>query len=244
MKTLFVLSALCACAFADSLYAYNTIPYSSVYPYSATYSPYVNAYYPVQQVATHQKSAVIPNVLPSNLNKQYHAQDSLGQFSFGYTNPQSGRSEVKSADGTVAGQYSYVQPQGNVVQVKYVADSQGYRVQDAVPQTIGFRAKRDTPADTVKVGDYRDGRQLYYPVAGSYLYPGALPVVQGSHVGQQYVKTVVQQPAGLYNPYYGHAGVYPHTVPVVYTTAAKDSFVKGSSAGIAGAEFPKTVVQA
>jgi len=179
--------------------------------------------------------------------KQYYAQDNLGQFSFGYTNPQSARSEIKSADGTVAGQYSYVQPHGNVVQVKYVADSQGYRVEDSVPQSIGYRVKRDTPAGTFKVPE---ARQLYHPTAvGSpyYVYPGALPIVQDGNkvnVGQQYVKTV-QQPAvltsGLYNPYYSH--VYPYgSLPAVYS---QDSLIKGTKVStVAGAEYPKTIVHA
>jgi len=152
----------------------------------------------------------------------------------------SARSEIKSADGTVAGQYSYVQPQGNVVQVKYVADSQGFRTENSVPQSIGFRAKRDVPASTVKLPE---GRQLYYPTVGAspyYAYPG-------QHVGQQYVKTAVvghQQPivaaTGVYNPYYSHVSPYA-TVPVVYS---QDSLVKGTQVSSSAAEFPKTVVQA
>jgi len=256
MKTLLVLAALCACTLADSLYGYNAIPYSSVYPH-ASYTPYVSTYNQAYNYPHHQaqaKTAVIPNVLPSGLNKQYQSQDNLGQFSFGYTNPQSARSEVKSADGTVAGQYSYVQPQGNVVQVKYVADSQGYRVEDNVPRTVGFRYKRDTE----EAEKTRDARQVYYtPAVTAYQYPahgyqyGVYPQASAVYpvaVQQQQSSIVKTVPAVVgqsvvYNPTYGHYGYPAAAVVPVVTGAAQDSLVKGQVSA-SGSEYPKTVVHA
>ena len=59
---------------------------------------------------------------------QYHAQDELGQYTFGYSDPNSARTEVKTADGVVRGAYNYVDDKGIVQTVQYVSDALGYRV--------------------------------------------------------------------------------------------------------------------
>ncbi|CAG0882151.1 unnamed protein product [Cyprideis torosa] len=58
---------------------------------------------------------------------QYHAQQGDGQYSFGYVALGSARRETKMKDGTVEGSYIYVDGDGNVQEVNYVADSSGYR---------------------------------------------------------------------------------------------------------------------
>lgn len=45
---------------------------------------------------------------------QYHAQDELGQYSFGYSGPSSTKHEQKTTDGVTRGTYSYVDPLGRV----------------------------------------------------------------------------------------------------------------------------------
>lgn len=42
---------------------------------------------------------------------QYHSQDTLGQYSYGYNGASSAKVETKSLDGVTRGSYSYV---GNV----------------------------------------------------------------------------------------------------------------------------------
>merc|ERR1719513_273317 len=59
---------------------------------------------------------------------QYHAQDDAGQYSFGYSDGNSVKQEVKTADGVVRGAYSYVDSDGIVQTVNYIADSMGFRV--------------------------------------------------------------------------------------------------------------------
>merc|ERR1712106_740531 len=59
---------------------------------------------------------------------QYHAQDPAGQYSFGYNDPNSVRQEVKTADGVVRGAYRYVDTNGIVQTVEYIADAAGFRV--------------------------------------------------------------------------------------------------------------------
>ncbi|XP_063585299.1 uncharacterized protein LOC134762682 [Penaeus indicus] len=69
---------------------------------------------------------------------QYHAQDELGQYSFGYSGGPSSRSESRDAYGNVRGSFSYVDSYGNVQSRSYVADDFGFRVIG----TDGLRHKR------------------------------------------------------------------------------------------------------
>merc|ERR1712007_253811 len=59
---------------------------------------------------------------------QYHAQDDAGQYSFGYNDGSSVKQEIKTADGVVRGAYSYVDSDGIVQNVNYIADALGFRV--------------------------------------------------------------------------------------------------------------------
>merc|ERR1712203_1347780 len=63
-------------------------------------------------------ASVAPIVPPSS---QFHAQDELGQFSFGYQNINSARSETKDAFGVTRGSYQYVDANNVVQTVHYTA---------------------------------------------------------------------------------------------------------------------------
>jgi len=73
--------------------------------------------------------AAAPVVAPAHTSSQYHAQDELGQYSYGYAGGPSSKSEVKTADGVTRGSYSYVDANNIVQTVNYVADPvNGFRV--------------------------------------------------------------------------------------------------------------------
>lgn len=59
---------------------------------------------------------------------QYHAQDELGQYSYGYADGLSSKQESRTADGITTGSYSYLDANGIVQNAKYVADAAGFRV--------------------------------------------------------------------------------------------------------------------
>merc|ERR1712158_214112 len=68
-----------------------------------------------------------PVVVPPS--SQFHAQDELGQFSFGYQNINSARTESKDAFGVTRGSYQYVDANNVVQTVHYIADDvNGFRV--------------------------------------------------------------------------------------------------------------------
>merc|ERR1711892_501558 len=87
------------------------------------------AYYaqaPIVQAAPLVHSAPIVQAAPAVDGTQYHAQDVAGQYSFGYNDPNSVRQEVKTADGVVRGAYRYIDTNGVVQTVEYIADAAGF----------------------------------------------------------------------------------------------------------------------
>lgn len=62
-------------------------------------------------------------------SSQYHSQDAIGQYSYGYANELSAKNEIQSADGQTVGSYSYVDPDGKIQNVQYRSDAvHGFRV--------------------------------------------------------------------------------------------------------------------
>merc|ERR1712001_276823 len=73
--------------------------------------------------------APIPAAIPSTPSSQFHAQDEFGQFSFGYENINSAKTETKDAFGVTRGSYQYVAANGILQTVNYIADDvNGFRV--------------------------------------------------------------------------------------------------------------------
>ena len=87
------------------------------------------------------QSAAVPAVTGS----QYHAQDEAGQYSFGYNDLNSVRQETKTADGAVAGQYQYIDSEGVIQTVQYIADEAGFRVAGSNLPVFAAAVPADTP---------------------------------------------------------------------------------------------------
>ncbi|XP_011310454.1 uncharacterized protein [Fopius arisanus] len=81
--------------------------------------------------------------LPGGILSEY--QDSLGQYSFGYSTPESARSEMRSADGKTRGAFSFVDDSGIIQTAKYTADSEsGFRI-EATYLPVAPKPVQDTP---------------------------------------------------------------------------------------------------
>ena len=65
------------------------------------------------------------------MGSQYHAQDEFGNLNYGYSNLNSAKAEAGNTYGGVNGGYSYVDANGVLQQVQYVADAAGFRVADS-----------------------------------------------------------------------------------------------------------------
>jgi len=64
-----------------------------------------------------------------NPSTQFHAQDEFGQFSFGHAGGPSARTEARNAFGVTTGSYQYIDANGLLQTVNYVADPvNGFRV--------------------------------------------------------------------------------------------------------------------
>ncbi|XP_011165283.1 uncharacterized protein LOC105199756 [Solenopsis invicta] len=87
-------------------------PFSSIQKRVALPAPYVLPVVPYR-------------LLHSSL---HHTQDSLGQYDYSYTGDSSAKTESRSLDGTTRGAYSYIDPNGILQQVHYIADHNGFRV--------------------------------------------------------------------------------------------------------------------
>merc|ERR1712213_255887 len=128
---------------------YSYLPYAQNYAYHTAAAPVVKAApsrpvvsvthtapapavhaAPVVQAAAPVAYAAAPvQVAPAAVQgSQYHAQDDAGQYSFGYNDGSSVKQEIKTADGVIRGAYSYVDADGIVQNVNYIADAFGFRV--------------------------------------------------------------------------------------------------------------------
>merc|ERR1711935_633743 len=65
---------------------------------------------------------------PVPTHSQFHGQDELGGYNYGYSNANSAKQEFKTADGIVRGTYSYVDANGILQTVNYISDAEGFKV--------------------------------------------------------------------------------------------------------------------
>jgi len=92
------------------------------YPYA--YAPAAYAAAPVVQAAP-------APVVPYAPSSQFQAQDEFGNLQYGYSNINAVKHEVGNAYGGVTGGYSYVDANGALQRVEYIADGAGFRVADS-----------------------------------------------------------------------------------------------------------------
>jgi len=107
---------------------YAVLPYAAAAPapvVAAAPAP-VAAAAPV--VAAPAYAAYAPYYHPGS---QFHAQDGLGNLNYGYANINSNAHVVGNTYGGVTGAYSYVDANGKLQQVEYVADAAGFRTADS-----------------------------------------------------------------------------------------------------------------
>ncbi|XP_026479743.1 cuticle protein 6-like [Ctenocephalides felis] len=93
-------------------------------------------------------------------SQQYQSQDGHGSYAYGYADPNSQKTEHRSHDGTTHGEYSYVDGDGKLQAVKYVADHAGFHV-----------AGTNLPQAPQQHGGYHTGAALVHS-GGHGLYHG------------------------------------------------------------------------
>merc|ERR1712088_733589 len=68
---------------------------------------------------------------PAPLSSQFAAGDEFGNTQYGYSNWASSKHEVGNGFGQKTGSYQYVDPNGELQTVTYVADEFGFRTEDS-----------------------------------------------------------------------------------------------------------------
>ena len=121
---------MCAQVALSSLLALGAaqyLPYAG-YGYS-TYNPYpfyAGAYNYAPSTYAATPYAAVP---AASVSSQYHAQDELGQFNYGYADGLSSKYETRRFDGATSGGYSYIDADGKLQSVSYTADDvNGFQV--------------------------------------------------------------------------------------------------------------------
>merc|ERR1719266_2952475 len=107
---------------------------------------HVPAPLPVAPAPVVHHAAHLPLPLAPPPSSQFHAQDEFGQFSFGHQDINSAKVESRDAFGNVRGSYQYVDANGIIQTVNYIADPvNGFRVEatnlpvgPSVPETAAL----------------------------------------------------------------------------------------------------------
>jgi hypothetical protein len=106
----------------------EVVPQSIITPQVGySYLPYASQYEYVLAPESSVPSAPVNHAPTEVVSSQFHAQDELGQYNYGYSNPNSAKQETKSADGVVKGTYSYIDAYGKMQTVNYISDALGFR---------------------------------------------------------------------------------------------------------------------
>nr|CAD7455344.1 unnamed protein product [Timema tahoe] len=122
----------CVLALAAATPGYLGSPLAASYagPYAA--GPYAAGIYGAGIYgATPYAAAPLAAAVPhaASVSTQYHAQDELGQYSYGYSGGPSAKQETRTLDGVTRGGYSYIDAHGLVQSASYVSDPiNGFRV--------------------------------------------------------------------------------------------------------------------
>ena len=83
---------------------------------------------PIAPAAPVFNAAPVAPAVDGVIASQYHAQDEFGNVNYGYSNPNSQKTEQRDAYGNVMGSYSYNDGTGYPKHVSYVADNFGFRI--------------------------------------------------------------------------------------------------------------------
>ena len=119
---------LTACV-AASQAQYIAAPYGLGAPltYGAAPIAYQTAAAPAPVVTVN--AAPVVAAAPLNPSSQFQAQDEFGNIQYGYSNINSQKHETGNTYGGVSGSYSYVDANGIVQTINYIADELGFRAQ-------------------------------------------------------------------------------------------------------------------
>merc|ERR1719411_2292024 len=133
------LVATVSCGEGDKAATLPIVQYASPYGYGVPYLgsgplayPVASAAVPVAYAPAYAGAyAAVAPVPVAPLAHQHHAQDEFGNLAYGYVDHNSAKHESGNGNIGVTGSYQYVDPEGKLQTVQYVADALGFRVADS-----------------------------------------------------------------------------------------------------------------
>lgn len=196
---------------------------------------------------------------PVSLSGQYHVQDSLGQYSYGYSAGSSAKAESRTLDGVTRGGYSYLDGHGVVQTANYIADDvHGFQVSatnvahdtpEVAAAKVAHAVAYNEAANAAAASpDISESVVVSAPVASSYVAsPPALSVVKevpskafsySTVAVSPVVSRVAVNPAVISNAVYEYVAVSPAA------SVVKDVSSKGFSYSSVSASPSVSVVSA
>merc|ERR1711978_281791 len=102
--------------------------------------------------ATYEVAPITPVAAPAPTHSQFHGQDELGGYNYGYATADSSKQEIRTPDGIVQGTYSYVDANGVLQTVNYISDAEGFKVAATnLPQAPVVDVVADALADQASI---------------------------------------------------------------------------------------------
>lgn len=108
---------------------------------SLKYAPKVDSNVPALRFLGNQQHEVLEDIYQA---RQFHGQDGVGGYVYGYSVPDIAKAEKKKASGDLKGSYSYVNGQGQEIKVEYWDDGTGFHHVDNLPK-VELKPAEDTP---------------------------------------------------------------------------------------------------
>ncbi|XP_044268365.1 keratin, type I cytoskeletal 9-like isoform X2 [Tribolium madens] len=108
---------------------------------SLKYAPKIDSNVPAVRYLGNEPHNVLEDIYLAN---QYHGQDGLGGYLYGYSVPDIAKTEKKKAGGDLRGAYNYIAGNGQEIKVEYWDDGTGFHQVDNVPKVLPQQIE-DTP---------------------------------------------------------------------------------------------------
>ncbi|XP_064212677.1 keratin, type I cytoskeletal 9 isoform X3 [Tribolium castaneum] len=188
---------------------------------SLKYAPKIDSNVPAVRYLGNEPHNVVEDIYLAN---QYHGQDGLGGYLYGYSVPDIAKTEKKKAGGDLRGAYNYIAGNGQEIKVEYWDDGSGFHQIDNVPKVLPQQID-DTPEVKAAKEEHQrlwneQAERNSRPVASPYdshgnyaegpLSPQGQKLRQQQFQQQQYQRPSQGQAQQLVNQYQQQRQQYPN----------------------------------
>ncbi|KAF5299375.1 hypothetical protein FQR65_LT09416 [Abscondita terminalis] len=168
------------------------------------YAPKIDSNVPSVRYIGNHPEHVVEDIYLAN---QYHGQDGLGAYVYGYSVPDIAKTEKKERSGNLKGAYNYIAGNGQEIKVQYWDDGTGFHQIDNVP--------KDQPEDNPEVKAAKEEHlRIWHEQA--LRNSQAPPVAYSDPYSNQYNNYGAQSQQSLqnqYQQYQGQVSYQPQTQP-------------------------------